>query len=286
MKKAKFTKSFALMLTALLLLSMIIFCVACNQTPEVPDTETPDTENPDPNIEDDPFAGDYKEVPDDEREIIIAKTLQKIEDLIENNPINNFKIVRNLDVTYPDQIEVRNEVITVDTSTTLIEEYYKFLSDKKTSLIDAKIWINAEYKNILYQITNNGIFEQGTYSEETTFNEYPLTYIFQINPNDILLELLIGIKNPLNNNKSVWYINNNHIKILLEEQSTDSNIQIGFIYGYAEYYFIFEQNGNFKIKIESTEKFKSKSQDEELSTANVLIMIESSYEIIDIPNLT
>lgn len=257
--KNTLTKKLLIVFTALLLVGVITLCIACNN---------------------DPYAGNYKEVSAEEREEFVAGAIERIQKIEEDGGLGNVKMTYTVSTTQEyingkmtGEIEVSlvmdGEKLLAELNVSTKEEYKPTLSEKIEEIstnISGKVWIDNETEEIYYQLTKNDEKLEGKYAGEKevigAINEVKQAY-------DILTSAAKMIENFLMEEQATIYADGNNFKIVEESEETA-----------LEVYFIFEKDDAFRCKVAMT---SSSEHDGMKSEYKYVVEIVTSSETVTIP---
>ena len=248
--KKSLTKKLLIALSALLLVGVLVFCVAC-----------------------DPYAGNYKEVSDDDREAFAAKTSEKLEKIADEK-MDNIKMTYNVTESGErNGVKVSNKIkitLTVDGDNMLIEMTMDSTSGSDKVKFESKIWVDGKSNDVYYQIKVDGKTQKGKYSGSETSSELSTALQYAGQMPSMAASLLREIVSSLSDEDVKVYADGDNFKLVEESEQSKS-----------ESYFIFEKNGGFKCKIEMK---RTTDYDTTKITTNVTAELVSSSDKVKMPN--
>ena len=223
------TKKLALALTALTLVGILVFCVAC----------TPD-----------PYKGDYQPVAEADREALVTSTTAKLEEINEHG-------LKNVKLTFKMQAssEEGDAKSTQEIKVTMVVDNQKIRADidynetkpDKTTKFTSTIWADFDTDEAWYKITIDGKTSQGKYDDShNATEEVQLSIVIAalLGPN-MITNVLGQFAEALTDTECELYADGENIKICVES-TKDKETSKG------EGYFLFFENGAFRCKFENT----------------------------------
>lgn len=248
--KSTLTKKLLIALSALFLVGVLVFCVAC-----------------------DPYAGNYKEVSEDDREAFAAKTSEKLEKIADER-MDNFKMTYNVTESGErsgKKISSKMKIsLTVDGDKMLMEMNMDSTSGDETMKFEAKIWIDGESHDVYYQIKVDGKTQKGKYSGSETGAELSTAIQYAGQMPSIASSLLRQFVSSLSDEDVKLYADGDNFKLVEESENSKT-----------ECYFIFEKNDNFRCKIEMK---NTAEYDTTKITTNVTAELVSSSDKVTMPD--
>lgn len=215
--KNNLTKNLLIVFTALLLVGVLTFCAAC-----------------------DPYAGNYVEVSQENRQEFVATASEKLNKIIQEG-LDNVKLTYIVSSTFEVNGETsttkKERTVTVDGKKTLVELKYDFEGENTLDL-NAKIWFDKENEEVYYQVTHDEKTEEGKYSREYVSDEVNMAFSHAQECLELTVWFVEAIEEFLNNADVKIYADGNNFKLIKE---ADDDYVI-------EYYFIFKNNGAFMCK--------------------------------------
>ena len=258
MKKTSI-KKLVLALTSLLLVGILVFCVACQN---------------------DPYAGNYQPVTEENREEVAANTTAKLQDIVAN--AQHVKFFAKTIVT----VEENGETSTENVDLTMVVDGNKTRVDMKFDITEsevqkytATIWIDDEADDTWYKVVLPDETLEGKYDSATATDEVKTAYEYAKSIAPIMaLQMLAHFATSLEGGEEyTLYVDGENIKITIEAGDNGETLN-------GEGYFIFGTDGAFRCKLElNSEKVSGSDSESSKLTSYYFTELMSTTETVTLP---
>lgn len=257
--KKTLTKKLVISITALLLVGVLVFCVACQG---------------------DPYAGNYQAVAEEDRNEVVTNTTTKLEEIYENGLHNvefNYKL-KSSSKENEETISQNDITVTmiVDGSKVCVEIDYDETKDGKTTKFTSTVWYDAETEEAWYKVVTPSETYEAKWDNNAPAEEVQMAVMISVLlAPSMVTQVLEQFANALEDSAQELYTDGEKIKIVAE--TTEGNET-----NKGEGYLITNEDGSFRFKMENTsEKIDGTKKENEYNFAEMY----SSTQTVTMPEL-